>query len=229
MRAAIGIWSLVAAVVVAEVAAALWMRPAEVSDSILIPEITLPLGDEFWQSRNDLVSEVMTPLRCSAGRIGDYDDGSGLVTRLSYFRWDAEETVNTLEAFKHLPEQCMGALGMRLERVYPARVIRGDRGQLIFDSTLFRPKDGGAAVHIFKCVWVSGFESSNLREDVLMGHSGLNLRQLRLAAALSRFRPPHARVIMGGVSGMPTEELAWAHFQSLIKERLQWIPPDQIR
>jgi hypothetical protein len=229
MKTAIGIWSLVAAVVVAEVAAALWMRPPELSDSILIPEIVLPMGDEFWQSRNDLVSEVMTPLRCSAGRIGDYDDGSGLVTRLSYFRWDSAETVNTLEAFKHLPEQCMGAVGMRLEKVYPARVISGDCGQLIFDSTLFRPESRGTAIHIFKCVWVSGFESSNLREDVLMGNSGLNLRQLRLAAAMSRFRPPHARVIMGGVSGMPTEELAWAHFQSLIEPRLQWISPDQIR
>jgi hypothetical protein len=39
------------------------------------------------------------------------------------------------------------------------------------------------------------------------------VRQLRIKAALTRFRPPRAAVLMASVTGMPTEALAWDAFR----------------
>ena len=125
-----------------------------------------------------------------------------------------------------MPEQCMGANGMRLENIHPTRELTTSEGRLLFDSTQFRHQQGGQSVHIFKCVWVSGFPDASLRDGTLMGKNGNDLRQLRLAAAASRFRPRHTRIIMVGVYGMPTEGLAWKRFEKMIQGRLRWVSPE---
>jgi hypothetical protein len=219
---------LIASVIAAEVSSALWMSPRPPDTEALVLDFKYPIGESQWTFRSELYDEVEPSLRCSAGWIFDRSDesGSDYQTRIAFFKWDSAQTVNTLEAFKHLPEQCMGHIGMRLEKIHPARLIATEQGTLSFDSTQFRPEGGGASVHVFKCVWVSGFDGSNLREDILMGSTGLSLRRLRFAAAVSRFRPPHARIIMGAVPAMPTEELAWNHFRELLTPQLEWLPAD---
>lgn len=210
-------------VLAAELAAGWWMASGAVADQTVL-ELKPPT--EGWERRREDYAEVVPSLRCSSGWIADLvdaDDRPGPATRVSFFRWDATDTVNTLEAFKHLPEQCMGAIGMHLEEIHPRRVLETPGGELHFDSTRFRSGDGGRAVHIFKCVWVHGFEGADLRGGVLGGKTGHQLRGLRLAAARERFRPRHTRVIMGAVSGMPTEALAWRSFQRAIEGQLEWV------
>jgi len=218
-------------VLIAEVAAHLWMNPASPAEAESVLELSFPSGDKSWIQQSEVYGDVQPSLHCSSGWISDVGTEDGPEARVSFFRWDSTDTVNTLEAFKHLPEQCMGAIGMRLENIHPTRELETSGGLLYFDSTQFRPQDGGRAVHIFKCVWVGGFPDSNLRDDALMGKDGQELRQLRLAAAAARFRPRHTRIIMGGVFGMPTEELAWKRFEKMIRGQIRWIdvPSEPIR
>lgn len=209
-------------VLIAEVAAYLWMNPASPEEAESVLELSIPPGDHSWIPQGDVYGQVQPSLHCSSGWISDVGSEDRPEARVSFFRWDATDTVNTLEAFKHLPEQCMGAIGMSLEKIHRTRELETPGGQLHFDSTQFRPQGGGRAVHIFKCVWVSGFPDSTLRDDALMGQTGNQLRQLRLAAAAARFRPRHTRIIMGGVFGMPTEELAWKRFEKMIRGQIRW-------
>lgn len=209
-------------ILVAEVAAHRWMNPASPAEAESVLELSIPPGDRSWSRQGDVYRQVQPSLHCSSGWISDIGTEDRPEARVSFFRWDATDTVNTLEAFKHLPEQCMGAIGMSLEKIHPTRELVTPGGMLHFDSTQFRPEGGGRAVHIFKCVWVSGFPDSSLRDDALMGQTGNQFRQLRLAAAAARFRPRHTRIIMGGVFGMPTEELAWNRFEKMIQGQLRW-------
>lgn len=209
-------------VLVAEVAAYRWMNPPNPPNCEAVLELAFPVNDPSWTPRSEVYEEVVPSLRCSGGWVSDFGSENRPEARVSFFRWDATDTVNTLEAFKHLPEQCMGAIGMRLEKIHPTRELETPGGRLHFDSTQFRPEGGGQNVHIFKCVWVSGFPDATLRHDALMGTNGHQTRQLRLAAAMARFRPPNTRIIMGGVFGMPTEELAWKSFEKIIQPRVRW-------
>lgn len=206
---------------IAELAARWWMSGGPPQAGPVL-ELRLPTGE--WQQNVQGFEEVRPSLRCSSGWMVDQASGPGTWMGLSFFRWDATDTGNTLEAFTHLPEQCMGGVGMRLEKIHPRRVLSTPQGELVFDSTQFRNGPGGRVLHVFKCVWVHGHEGSDLRGGVLRGKTGRDLRQLRLAAALERFRPRHTRVVMGGVGGMPTEALAWAHFRPIVENHLSWSP-----
>ncbi|MFC7338128.1 hypothetical protein ACFQY0_13120 [Haloferula chungangensis] len=217
------LWAL--PVVVAEVAAHAWMSPPPTAQSEPILELAFPSANSSWTPRIDVYEEVEDALLCNDGWISDVESENQTDARISFFRWDAADTVNTLEAFKHLPEQCMGAIGMRLVKIHPTRKLETGDGVLYFDSTQFRHQNGGKAVFIFKSVWVSGFPESTLRNDALMGQTGHELRQLRLAAAMARFRPQHTRIISGGIVGMPTEELAWLQFEKTIRGQIRWTPP----
>lgn len=181
-----------------------------------------PPAGPSWRFHADQYREVQPSLRCSSGWLADITEADGHRMRVSSFSWDHTTAINTLEAFKHLPEQCMGSVGMKLEKIHPPRVFQAEGATLVFDSTLFRPQGGGISVHVFKCVWVEGLDSPDLREDVLGGATGIRLRQLRLTAAATRFKPRHARVIMGSVMGMPSEELAWSRFSRTALPHLAW-------
>lgn len=208
-------------VVVAEISAHIWMNPSQPADPGGILELSFPANDKSWTLRSEVYDDVAPSLHCNGGWISDVGSEEDLIGRVSFFQWDSTNTGNTLEAFKHLPEQCMGSIGMHLEEIHPTRELGTAAGTLHFDSTQFRPQGGGRTVHIFKCVWVSGFPESTLRGD-LLGSNGQELRQLRLAAAVSRFQPQHTRIIMGGIFGMPTEELAWKRFKNTIHSQLRW-------
>lgn len=208
-------------VLFAESAAYWWMHPRDPSSTSPVLKLSPPAGTS-WQVRSDLYREVQPSLHCNQGWIANAESDNPPGTRLAYFEWDRASTVNTLEAFKHLPEQCMGSIGMDLEKVYPRRRLESGGFSLIFDVTLFRPHGGGRSVHIFKCVWVSGLDNTDLRGDVLLGNTGNELRQLRLSAAITRFKPSHTRVIMVSVAGMPSEKLAWREASAALSENLEW-------
>lgn len=198
------------------------MSPNALSNDRPILDLKPPSPDGTWKLHQNIYDHVQPILNCSSGWIADFWSPDAPEARVSFFRWDATSTHNTLEAFKHLPEQCMGAIGMRLVRIYSPRILQTPGGTLTFDSTQFRPQNGGPSVHIFKCVWVEGFPDSTLRGNALREKDGQELRQLRLAAAITRFRPPHTRVITGGVFSMPSETLAWNQFKNLIEPQIQW-------
>ena len=116
----------------------------------------------------------------------------------------------------------MGANGMTLEQSYPQRVYGSGDKQFVFDSSLFRPLRGGPGIYIFKTVWVSGLVGANFREDVLPGAKIDDLGKLHFAIIRHRFKPARTAVLMAGVSGLPSEELAWKSFSRKILPQIQW-------
>ncbi|PAW62877.1 MAG: hypothetical protein B9S34_15415 [Opitutia bacterium Tous-C1TDCM] len=221
MTLLVRILAVVLPVAGAELAAKWWTEPPPPATGAAVLTLNPP-PKAAWKLQPNLYREVQPSLRSSSGWIANVVESDGPGMRLACFSWDQTTTINTLEAFKHLPEECMGAIGMDLEKVHPFRVFQFAGGQLVFDSTLFRPRGGGQAIHVFKAVWVSGLESVDLREDVILGSTGNELRQLRLAAAATRFKPAHTRVIMGAVAGMPSEDLAWHRFSNAVLGQLDW-------
>ncbi|WP_193212279.1 hypothetical protein [Luteolibacter marinus] len=208
--------------VVSELASRAWMDPATADRSVPLLDLRVPDGPDKWMLHPDQYREVQPSLHCDAGWIAQSDGEEKAGMRIAWFQWDGAETVNTLEAFKHLPEQCMGSIGMRLEKIHPRRRLEIDGHTLVFDSTQFRPRGGGQVMNVFKCVWVSGLDGADLRGDILLGGTGHDLRRLRFAAALTRFKPAHTRVIMGSVAGLPSEDLAWHQLSASLRQGLHW-------
>jgi hypothetical protein len=240
-----------------------------------------------FQLLPDIYRQAAPMLRCTSGRVFHVKihDTAGL--HGAFFEWDGTDTGSVLEAFRHMPEACMGAIGMQLvskekpilytvrgqesggrgqeteKRRRPVAVLdrsehdvlhRGEgasgasesnqrsevRGQeedtaqstsstahrslitdhsLLFDHTVFRdPGQGrgplvpGPLVHAFRAVWVAGTPAADARKG-LHGLEFDQLRGIRLKAALTRYRPTHARVIQGAVRGFHTPEAAWAAFE----------------
>ncbi len=66
-------------------------------------------------------------LRCSSGQVlhARIDESAGI--HLAFFEWDGTDTGSVLEAFRHMPEACMGSIGMTLVEKAPPRayVVRG--------------------------------------------------------------------------------------------------------
>lgn len=62
-------------------------------------------------------------LRCSGGQVlyAKLDDSSGI--HLAYFEWDGTDTGSVLEAFRHMPEACMGSIGLKLVEKAPVRTF----------------------------------------------------------------------------------------------------------
>jgi hypothetical protein len=62
-----------------------------------------------------LYRQAAPMLRCSGGevlRVDTADDN--LTLHLAWFEWDGTDTGSVLEAFRHMPEACMGSIGMKL-------------------------------------------------------------------------------------------------------------------
>lgn len=209
-------------VAVSEPVARWWMNPPTTHRSAEYPVFPEPVGNPSFSPLPKLYLEVKPSLHCSSGWMGNLGSTEPVV-RMGWFEWDETGTVSTLEAFKHLPEECMGAAGMNLEKIHPARSIGEGSRKLIFDSTLFRPHGGSTSIHVFKCVWVSGWEGVSLRDNALGSTNKLDRRQLRIDAAKGRFRPPRARVLLVSVTGLPTEELAWRWAEKHALSTIQWV------
>ena len=174
----------------------------------------------------EVYDQAAPMLRCSSGQIfhAKLDESLGL--HLAFFEWNDTDTGSVLEAFRHMPEACMGSIGMTL--VSKEKTIRYQVGSesLVFDHTIFRePGQGGGVaalappVHAFRAVWVAGIAGSDARQGI-GGDEFDHLRTIRLKSALTRFRPSHARVIQGAVRGAPSGGAAWQAFETAMLKDL---------
>ncbi len=144
-----------------------------------------------------------------------------MTINLAFFEWDHADSTNVLESFLHLPEQCMGSIGLTLMEHRPPCSYQVGGETLSFDHTVFRDPVG-AIVHAFKSTWVSG--SNNLLGNGIRGGKE-QWRQIRWRAGLNRFRPAHARVTQGAVRGIPNPDLAWQAFSAAMLVDLKFELP----
>ena len=167
-------------------------------------------------------------LRCSTGQVFHAQLEYSVGLHLAFFEWDDTDTGSVLEAFRHMPEACMGSIGMTL--VSHEKPIRYQVGKesLWFDHTIFREseKRGGGAtlgpqVHAYRAIWVAGMANSNARQGI-GGDEFDHLRTIRLKSAMTRFRPSHARVIQAAVRGAANPDLAWSAFESAMLKDLKF-------
>jgi hypothetical protein len=168
----------------------------------------------------EVVAKSLPSLHCSTGTAARIDFDDGVTIHCAFFEWNAVNSDNVLEAFKHLPDVCMGSIGMTLTQHQPQRSYQVEGESLSFDHTVFRDPRGGI-IHAFKGIWVSGTNS-------LLGNgprSGLEQeRLLRWKAAMHRFRPAHARVAQGAVHGIPNPDAAWLAFAGAMLGDLKFEP-----
>lgn len=202
-----------------------WMNPPRPDGSMLVPQLVPPVADRNFKPRQDDYEKAREQLMCSDGWIGSVGGDNAPRVDLSWVEWDHQNTANTLEAFRHLPEECMGSIGMVQEKVYPPREAGTGERRMVFDSSQFRSQHGGPAMYVFKTVWVSGTGAMSLRGEFLgfdLGTINRSRGAIRMASALHRFKPDYTRVFMAGVTGLPSEELAWRHFSREILPQIQW-------
>ena len=165
-----------------------------------------------------VVEKALPTLRCSTGTAARIDRDDGTTIHLAFFEWNLADSANVLEAFKHLPDECMGSIGMILTGHQPPRSYQIGAETLWFDHTVF--KDAvGVTVHAFKGTWVSG--ASSLVGNGFRGGAD-QWNQLRWKSALKRFHPAHARVAQGAVRGIPNPDLAWSAFESAMLKDLRF-------
>lgn len=205
-----------------------WMNPP-IKKAYIYPTLTEPFSDPTFKSTPEKFDEIKGMLSCSQGWMGNAGSENSVNTQLVWIEWNHTSTGSIFQTYAHKPEDCMSLKGLKLESIYPQRVFGSGDGQLVFDSTLFRPLRGGQAIHVFKAIWISGVVGASFRKDLFDGTSNDDLRAKRLATAKNRFKPLHARVLMAGVTGLPSEELAWKSFSREILPQIQWTtvhPPD---
>lgn len=192
---------------------------------MLVPHLAPLVADGSFDPRQDDYEKAREMLMCSGGWIGSVGGENQPKVHLSWVEWDRAGVTNTLEAFRHLPEECMGSIGMKLEKAYPTRESGTGEQRMIFDSSLFRSQRGGPALYVFKAVWVSGTGAMSQRADFFgfdLGTVNRSRLGMRVASTLHRFKPDHTRVLMAGVTGLPSEELAWRHFSREILPQIEW-------
>lgn len=82
----------------------------------------------------DIVARSIPSLRCTTGSAIRLDAADGTVIHLAFFEWDLGESAGALEAFRHLPEECMGSIGMKLVKNHPPRgYVVGGQGTVGLD------------------------------------------------------------------------------------------------
>ena len=171
----------------------------------------------------DVVAKSLPSLLCSTGTACRMDRDDGTTVHLAFFEWNLADSTSVLEAFKHLPDQCLGSIGMTLVEHRLPRSYKVGGETLAFDHTVFRDS-GGALIHAFKATWVSGMKG--LADDGFRG--GVDQwRRLRWKAAVRRFYPAHARVAEGAVRGVPNADLAWQAFEDAMLKDLRFEPVAQ--
>lgn len=201
------------------------------------PDQTEKFAEAALIERPDIYAKSAPLLRCSGGKIFSQKRIDGSTVFMAIFEWNSSSTGSVLEAFRHMPEACMGSIGLKLiENAAPISYTVGDQ-TLIFDHTIFRDPsqtntamlgtdfaNTGEIVHAFKAVWVSGLNSRNTR-DGLFGNKENQLRSIRLLSALHRYRPAYARVVQGAVRGYTDSTQAWQAFEDTMLKDLQLEAP----
>lgn len=157
----------------------------------------------------EIVEKTRETLYCSSGTVAKIERANGVVMHVAFFEWNSADATNVLEAFKHLPDECMGSIGMKLLSKMPARSYQVENEELLFDHTMFRDPVG-QIIHAFKGTWVSG-ATKVIGKDFRGGAD--QWRQIRLKAAQHRFNPSYARVAQGAVRGIADPQLAWQAFE----------------
>lgn len=205
---------LLAVLVSIEAATWAWMNPSR-RDAEAVLALELPLPGSRLTLDPRLFDEIRPALRCNDGWLGTVGEDQGRRgLRAGWLAWDARDAGSVLEAFKHKPEQCMGAIGWQLARHHEPRIHEWEGGELTFDVTEFSDRTRpGVMLYVYKGVWISSPVAVTARGGIEGLGSSTELRQLRLATAWHRFRPQHARVVMGVVSGEAAEADAWARFR----------------
>jgi hypothetical protein len=62
----------------------------------------------------DIYRQAAPMLRCSTGEVFRIDTPDSLTLHLAWFEWNRTDTGSVLEAFRHMPEACMGSIGLKL-------------------------------------------------------------------------------------------------------------------
>ncbi|MFM7182143.1 MAG: hypothetical protein ACKO2G_11855 [Verrucomicrobiales bacterium] len=211
---------ILVAIAVIEAVAWWWMNPAPAG--LGQPVLTWSSSDTTLADRPDLYAQSAPGLRCATGQIRSADRPDGVAVFTGFFAWEStSSTGDVLEAFRHQPEECLGYVGMKLVSTQPLRTFKVSGETLTFEHTILRsPQAMQGNVHAFKAVWLSGITTGTSREGILGGNQS-SLRAVRWRAALSRFRPAHARVVQGAVQGVSSPDQAWEIFRSSILEDLE--------
>lgn len=217
---------VLAAMVAGEVTARWWMRPGRIDPHAEILKFRVPDGEPAWRHEDEAFAKVRPLLHCSDGWIGgrDFEDGRGM--HISYSEWNPGQAGAPTHALIHMPEQCMGAIGMVFEESLPPREFALPNGEeLVFDVTRFStPGPPFEKLFVFKAVWIEGAEGVNLRNGIF-GGGGSDLRRYRVEAAKHRFSPSHSRVIMGTFEHVEGVDEAWERFQTFVLSRLELTRP----
>ncbi|MEI6656496.1 MAG: hypothetical protein WCP45_17170, partial [Verrucomicrobiota bacterium] len=199
-------------------------NPATLTDRLPLTDNSTPSTDTSspFTPLPELYARAAPMLRCSSGQVFRVDLEAPLTLHLAFFEWDDTDAGSVLEAFRHMPEACLGSIGMTLLSKEPPLLYQIGPDTLSFDHTVFRdpaPAAGiaalGAQVHAFRAVWVADLPAANARHG-LAGTSIDRLRTIRFHSALNRFRPAHARVIQGAVRGATTTAAAWQAFHDTL-------------
>ena len=83
-------------------------------------------------------------LRCTGGQVLHTQLDNTIGLHLAFFEWDGADTGSVLEAFRHMPEACMGSIGMTFVSKEKSISYPVGGETLIFDHTIFRePGKGG--------------------------------------------------------------------------------------
>ena len=176
----------------------------------------------------EIYNQAAPMLRCSTGQVFHAQLEYSVGLHLAFFEWDDTDTGSVLEAFRHMPEACMGSIGMTLVSHEKPICYQVGKESLWFDHTIFHDsgKRGGGAtlgpqVHAYRAIWVAGMANSNARQGI-GGDEFDHLRTIRLKSAMTRFRPSHARVIQAAVRGAANPDLAWSAFESAMLKDLKF-------
>lgn len=202
-----------------------WMHPAATKQESAVLTYRPSASNSSFTPLPEVYQQAAPILRCTSGQVFYLKIHESAHFHGAFFEWESTDTGSVLEAYRHMPEACMGAIGLKLvshEKIIPHEI---DGHTLLFDHTIFsdpsQPSGPFAPVpliHAFRAVWVEGIPTTDARQG-LNGREFNRLRTIRLKSALARFRPGSARVVQGAVRGIPNPELAWQAFeQSMLKD-----------
>jgi hypothetical protein len=167
----------------------------------------------------ELVADASRSLRCSRGLAARLDRPDGSRIHFAFLEWDFSDAGSVFKAYKHLPEECLGSIGLKLVEVREPRRFDLAGESLWFDHTVLRDPSG-SIVHAFKGTWLSG----NRQWHQPAGRTAdVPWRSLRWRAATTRFRPAYARVAQGAVSGISQPDPAWHAFQAGLLADLSFV------
>jgi exosortase/archaeosortase family protein len=194
-----------------ELAAWVWMNPPHpVNPAVL--EIRYPPPGMEPRFNIAEYQKAQPSLRCNDGWMAAIGEDLGArKMRAGWFAWDSTDGSSVLDVYHHSPEKCMGAIGWELVAAGQTRTLDAPGLCLTFGVTEFKDPAFDTTIYVYKTVWFSTPRRPVGIDDMSAADA---LRRLRLTMAWHRFRPHHARVLMGVVAGEEQEADAWKRFHS---------------